>query len=40
MAVPFSAGCKTKDPLVVSDYAVEAEEEVVVMVQVFGKSLG
>lgn len=39
VAVPLLAGCKTKDPLIWSDSAVEAEEEVVVMVQIFGKSL-
>lgn len=40
VAILLLAGCKTKDSLIVSDYAVEAEGEVVVMVQVFGKSLG
>lgn len=40
VAVPLLAGCKTKDPLIWSDYAVEAEEEVVVMVEVFDESLG
>lgn len=40
MAVLLLAGCKTKDPLILSDYAVEAEEEVVVIVHIFGKSLG
>lgn len=40
MAVPLLAGCKTKTPLIWFDYAVEAEEEVVAMVQVFGKNLG
>lgn len=39
VAVPLLADCKTKDPLIWSDSAVEAEEEVVVMVQIFGKSL-
>lgn len=39
MAVPLLPYCKTKALLIWSDSAAEADEEVVVMVQIFDKSL-